>query len=293
MTTNLPTSDIFSVNNQTIDNIAFSNSGEFNIEITFGQGSEGLSQQMADAVIEAAAFWESMITQSSFNGNHTLNIEVGGEVQAENVLASAAPIEVVNDANGNIMPTFGVSNINTNPNTVDFFSSDIQSFTRTMIHEFGHVMGLGTLWDDNNLIDPTTATYNANTNAGIAYGELLGLNTPTAIPLTNGEGEGSDLSHWDENIFSNELMTHEAEASGVSMPLSIMTIASLQDLGWNVDYSVAEFYPDGFTGPETVASTTGVADNVDSCGCGFCGGCGSDVLSTNLIDAIAVVNTTI
>jgi hypothetical protein len=288
MTTNSQTHDNFLVNNQTRNN-----RGEFNIEITFGEGSNGLNQQMADAVIEAAQFWENAITRSSFNGNHTLNIEVGGEVQAEDVLASASITEVGNDVNGNLLPTMGVANINTNPITVESLSHDPEFFTRIMIHEFGHVMGLGSLWSENNLIDPTTATYDANTNAGIVYGELLGLDTPTAIPLTHGEGEGSDLSHWDEEVFSNELLTHEAEDPGVSMPLSLMSLASLQDLGWSVDYSVADFYPDGFTGPETAYLTTGATtDSNSGCGCGFCAGCNNDPLSNNLMDAIAIGNNT-
>jgi hypothetical protein len=222
--------------------------GDFNIEITFGQGTANFSPQMVDAVLEAAEFWENTITQSSFNGDHTLNIEVSGAVQAEGTLASATFTDYAIDANNNIMPTLGVANVNTDPNILA--SSSVDSFTRTMIHEFGHVMGIGTLWEANGLIDPTTATYDANTNAGIVYGEiLLGQNTPEAIPLTTGEGEGSDFSHWDEEIFDNELMTHEAESLGVSsMPLSLMTLASLQDIGWNVDYDLAELYPDGFTG---------------------------------------------
>lgn len=296
MINNLQNRDAFSDNNFNLassNNTSSRKGGEFHIEITLGQGSEDMSQQMADAVLDAAQFWENIITQSSFNGDHILSIEVGGEVQAEDILASATWTEAAYDANDNIMPTEGIANINTNSNTVDFFDSDIESFTRTMIHEFGHVMGIGSLWEDNNLIDPTTATYNADTNAGMVYGQLLGLDTPEAIPLTTGEGQGSDLVHWDEEIFSNELMTHAAEDPGWSMPLSVMTLASLQDLGWNVDYDLAEFYPDGFTGPETASLTTGSADNDSGCGCGFCGGCNNDILSTNLIEAIAVNDTTI
>jgi hypothetical protein len=277
----------------TSDNTPTDDGGEFNIEIAFGQGSEGLSQQMADAVLEAAQFWENAITESSFGEDHTLTIRVGGTVQDENVLASATFTEGANDANGNLLPTLGFSNININPNTVNALSSDIEFFTRVMIHEFGHVMGIGTLWETNNLIDPTTATYNANTYAGIAYGELLGTDTPTAIPLTTGVGPGSDLSHWDEGIFSNELMTYAAEGPGTSMPASIMTLASLQDLGWNVNYDIAEFYPDGFSGPETASLSTGVADNVSSCGCSFCGSSSSNMLSDNLFDAIAASNSSI
>jgi hypothetical protein len=108
-------------------------------------------------------------------------------------------------------------------------------------------MGIGGLWQEKGLIDPNFGIYNANTYAGLVYGEMQGLNMPLPIPLTTGEGEGSDLAHWKEEIFGNELMTHEAEAPGVPMPLSKMTIASLQDIGWNVNYGAAEPYPDAFT----------------------------------------------
>lgn len=68
-----------------------------------------------------------------------------------------------------------------------------------------------------------------------------------AIPLTSGVGEGSDIAHWQEEIFNNELMSHEVEASGSTMPLSEVTIASLEDLGWEVNYGVAEAFPDEST----------------------------------------------
>ena len=277
---------------------AASDPQDFNIEVVFGQGSEGLSQEMTNGVLEAAEFWENVISHSSFDGSHTLTIEVGGLVQEwganGGVLASAGPHDGAVDTNNNLQPTYGVSFINTNPEAVEALSSNLEFFTGVMIHEFGHVMGIGTLWEQNGLIDPTTATYNANTYAGMAYGELLGTFSPTAIPLTTGEGQGSDLGHWQEEIFGNELMTHLAENPGVSMPLSQMTIASLQDLGWNVNYGAAEFYPDSFTDSAT-ASLGADTSNTDTasasaCVCGLCSGYSSDLLSQNLMDAVGVTD---
>ena len=111
-----------------------------------------------------------------------------------------------------------------------------------MTHELGHVLGIGSLWQLNGLIEPKTATYNANTYAGSAFGELLGTFTPTAIPLTTGQGAGSDLDHWSEVVFDSELMTDHAEALGTPTPLIQMTIASLRDIGWNVNYGAAPPY---------------------------------------------------
>lgn len=94
--------------------------------------------------------------------------------------------------------------------------------------------------------------YLANTLAGQYYGELLGTFTPTQIPLTFGEGSGSDDSHWrkydpsteDEYrpLFGDEMMTESANSVGVRAPTSILTIASMADLGYNVNYGAAEPY---------------------------------------------------
>ena len=48
--------------------------------------------------------------------------------------------------------------------------------------------------------------------------------------------------HWSEFVFDNELMTGFVEPSGVSMPLSIVTIGSLHDLGYTVNYNASDAY---------------------------------------------------
>jgi hypothetical protein len=59
------------------------------------------------------------------------------------------------------------------------------------------------------------------------------------IPVANTGGGGTANSHWRETTFEDELMT--GYASG-AMPVSVMTIKSLRDLGYTVDESKAESY---------------------------------------------------
>lgn len=103
------------------------------------------------------------------------------------------------------------------------------------------------------------------------YNAAFGLSL-TAIPIENQGGSGSFGSHWDEgtsinestgNIFDNnqlgndirnyygntpapamggELMSPQAEGPGVYMPLSRITLGSLEDLGYTVSYAEADVY---------------------------------------------------
>ncbi|MBO1350728.1 MAG: hypothetical protein EBE86_026645 [Hormoscilla sp. GUM202] len=96
---------------------------------------------------------------------------------------------------------------------------------------------------DRNLVteDETNPVYNADTFAGIAYGELLETFEPTALELTRGASSGSDLSHWRENVFGNEMMTDSGSA-GINELLGSITIGAMRDLGFNVNYGAAEPY---------------------------------------------------
>lgn len=220
----------------------------FSIEIVFGQGTEDFTPEMREGINNAADIWKNAILQSSFDGEHTLTIEIDGTDLGEDSYAAEASIDpekLKADANDNLLPTKGYSTVNTNAELVPVFSSDVDYFTDIMTHEFAHVMGFGSLWKMNDLIDPVTGVYYAGTNAGIVYNS--GKNTNADIPLTINERTGSDLAHWQEETFDNELMTHEVEVSGTSNPLSKLTLASLEDIGWNINYEVAELYPDSST----------------------------------------------
>jgi hypothetical protein len=58
-------------------------------------------------------------------------------------------------------------------------------------------------------------------------------------------GDGTINSHWDEFTFGNELMTGFLNHG--TNPLSVMTIRSLEDLGYVTNPAAADAYPDANT----------------------------------------------
>lgn len=119
------------------------------------------------------------------------------------------------------------------------------TFSNVILHEMGHVIGVGTLWGSFGLL---TGAGGANPQyvgpkALAEYQALLGGTTPpTGIPVENVGGTGSRDAHWRESVFDGELMTSIAESGGVAMPISRMTIGSLEDLGYRVNYAAADPY---------------------------------------------------
>ena len=142
------------------------------------------------------------------------------------------------------MPTTGRVRINTN--YANTFNGNPEYLTAILTHEFAHVLGIGTLWENNGraLINAKNDTYTADSYAGIAYGDITGTFTPTSIPLSKDKDSAGNsiYGHWSETVFGNELLTPEAEGAGVKIPLSQLTIASLRDIGWNVNYGAAELF---------------------------------------------------
>jgi hypothetical protein len=105
-----------------------------------------------------------------------------------------------------------------------------------------HVLGFGTIWDRLGLRQGA-GTINpifTGANAMRAFGALQGLTTPVPVPVANTGGPGTRDAHWRETVFGNELLTGFLNA-GVN-PISRMSIASFQDLGYQVNPAVADPY---------------------------------------------------
>jgi hypothetical protein len=117
------------------------------------------------------------------------------------------------------------------------------TFAMAILHEMGHMLGIGTLWRKNRV---TRGYYlfwcrYIGANGNREYRELSGCTSSRlGLPLEWGGSRGTRCGHFSEKCFRNELMTGYANPDG---PLSRLTIATLQDLGYkDVDYSQADPY---------------------------------------------------
>jgi hypothetical protein len=108
-------------------------------------------------------------------------------------------------------------------------------------HEMGHVIGIGTIWDKKKLLAGAGTVNPTFTGAQAkkAFGELK-HERAAAVPVENQGGPGTRDGHWRESVFRNELMSGFIAAAG--NPLSELTVASLQDMGYVVDVDAAEPY---------------------------------------------------
>lgn len=139
-----------------------------------------------------------------------------------------------------------------------FDSSDIATLKKgnlgaVILHEMGHVLGIGSLWGQHNLASAATAgcPYRG-AKANAEYQAISGC--PAVPPETDGGG-GTACGHWDEDCLLNELMTGYLSPTGtVKNPLSRISIASLADLGYQVSYTSADSYTQKDMNPSCVCS---------------------------------------
>ena len=138
-----------------------------------------------------------------------------------------------------------------------------------ILHEMGHVLGVGTLWDgdlsraqtaaaDTGWIRTTDVRYTgaAGNTAWVTLGGTSGAPIENcASGVASNCGSGTWLGHWREATFRNELMTGYISATG--NPLSTVTIGALKDLGYTVNLAAA----DPYTLPSP-ASFSGVASHL-------------------------------
>jgi hypothetical protein len=123
-----------------------------------------------------------------------------------------------------------------------------------VLHELLHTVGFGTVWCD---VTPSRLR-NSRTVNGVCVADpvftgpaaLAAAKTYndapsswTTVPVEDASaGTGTGLSHWSEVTFDTELMTGWVEPAPTENPLSAMSLASLADLGYEVDLGGAETY---------------------------------------------------
>ena len=170
----------------------------------------GLTASQVTVFRQAAARWSQAIVgdipAATYNG-----------VAVDDLLidASASPI----DGPGGVLGQAGPDVIRSGSSlpihgTMQFDSADLaqleasgQLFS-TVLHEMGHVLGIGTIWEARGLLAGagTSNPRFVGVQATAAYNQLFGRNE-TGVPVENSGGPGTADGHWRESVFNNEVMT--------------------------------------------------------------------------------------
>jgi hypothetical protein len=219
----------------------------FTIEVRF---SGGLTQRQKDAFKTAADRWTRVIV-----GDLPTVLVDGELIDDVLILADGADIDGPSGILGQAGPTrlrppnAGKAAFLPVKGRMSFDKADLRQMEKdktlndVITHEMGHVLGIGTVWAHKKLLKSagTTNPTFAGKGAMAEYRTLRGGGGASVrVPLENTGGPGTADSHWRETVFRNELMSGFISAAG--NPLSRMTVASLQDLGYIVDFNAAEDY---------------------------------------------------
>ncbi|MXX54192.1 MAG: hypothetical protein F4205_17175 [Gemmatimonadetes bacterium] len=257
----------------------------YDIDVVF---IEHGSAEQDNVVLEAARRWESVIVQG------VTDIDLANNPIGAGQCATGSPIvdDVIDDVRmfvridsidgpGKILARAGpcfsrITRFEGYPDiprsviagAMEFDEDDLNRLAAqgilvsTVLHEMGHVLGFGTMWDRFDLLEnhsvggnPNADTHFTGPLATRAFERSGGRNYRggAIVPVENGGTRGSADSHWRESVFENELMTPFLSA-GIE-PFSIVTIEAMADLGFSVDPSVADSY--------RIANTSGAGRHVD------------------------------
>jgi hypothetical protein len=225
----------------------------FQIQLVF---TTTMSTAQQNAFIAAAAKWQSVIVGDI---GATVRVAQGTSIcgqppQAADLLiddilifAAISNIDGVGKILGQAGPcAFDQAN-RVRLGSMQFDAADVAqleaqgTLTATILHEMGHVIGIGTQWE-NGLVSNTAI-------AGSTSFPYLGANGiqgqkdigGAGNPVVEGDGgPGTARGHWDEQTYQNELMT--GFLSGKTQPMSKLTVEALKDLGYVVDVNQADAF---------------------------------------------------
>ena len=231
----------------TIENLApkpsdLSALSDFDIDVIFTDNSLTPSQQAV--FTNAANRWEQIII-GDLPGSFVTGIGFVDDVAIEasapfidgpgRILGSARPTYVRSDS---LLPVAG---------RMEFDSADVEQLEdngqleQVILHEIGHVLGIGTLWPFLGLLDGagTSNPRFRGPRATAEYNSIFDQNDDS-VPVENTGGRGTRDGHWRESVFGNELMTGFLNSG--NNPLSRVTAASLADMGYQVNLAAADPY---------------------------------------------------
>lgn len=223
---------------------------QFTITTVFPDTSLSPTQQAVFA--DAARRWSEIITGDL--PDVVIDRQAGIRIDDIEISATGPAIDGAGGTLGQAGPTEFRAGARGLPyrGFMEFDSADLAAMETAgtlkdvILHEMGHVLGLGSLWSNFSLVvglETDAPTYRG-TNGLREYNSLFNVRA-VGVPVESEGGAGTAGVHWRESVFGAELMSGFAAPPGVTSPISRVTVGALQDLGYRVNYAAA----DRFTPP--------------------------------------------
>ncbi|WP_168219395.1 DVUA0089 family protein [Limnoglobus roseus] len=220
--------------------------------------TNGLTANQLFAFQQAAARWSQVITGDLPDANYNGTV-------VDDVLISASAVAI--DGAGGVLGQAGPDRLRAGSylpyhGTMQFDSADLAQLEASgqlasvVIHEMGHVLGIGTIWQQKGLVSGigTTDPRFLGAQATAQYNAIFGT-SGASVPVENSGGSGTAGGHWRESVFGNELMTGYLNAG--FNPLSRVTVGALADMGYAVNLGAADAYTPPAGTAALVAGGTG------------------------------------
>ncbi len=214
----------------------------YNIEVVFsGTWTDALKLAFVDASERISDFVTGDLPDINYNGHLFDDVRVAASLEAIDgvggILGQAGPTLV---RTASYLPIDSI---------MSFDSADAEKMLSdgiwgdVIFHEMMHSIGFGALWSYLGLLTDINGDVRFNgDNAKLAYAAefpaiaLADDLFQFGVPVETDGGPGTAGAHWDEATFGNEVMTGYVD---VGMFLSGMTIASLEDMGYETIWDAA------------------------------------------------------
>lgn len=158
-----------------------------------------------------------------------------------------------------------LASLNIDLDDLDRLLQDRARFLGTILHEIGHVLGIGTLWQDDVPQPPVLAKDPQGNDVYVgkyackAYAGLrkLAPGAAPAIALDVEKVGTTKAFHWSEDDLRYEIMSTDLDHSvvGAGNAISAISVGALKDLGYLVNMDAAEPLPAASAAPPASPAT--------------------------------------